>query len=138
MAQTFAWTVRVYYEDTDLSGVVYHANYLHFFERARTEWLRSLGFDQQRLLEREGVAFTIVSLDVQFRQPARLDDELEITVAVLRSGRASMHLQQTMMLRDRPDSGIAELACRVGCVDVREFRPCAIPATINEEIKRVS
>lgn len=134
----FCWTVRVYYEDTDLSGVVYHANYLHFFERARTEWLRHLGYDQQRLLESEKLAFTVASLDIKFRQPARLDDELDISVVVIRSGRASMQLQQTMTLRSQPDSIIAQLECRVGCVEMDGFRPTAIPANINEEIKRVS
>ncbi|MGB1580701.1 MAG: tol-pal system-associated acyl-CoA thioesterase [Nevskiales bacterium] len=138
MSEAFKWNLRVYYEDTDLSGVVYHANYLHFFERARTEWLRHLGFDQQRLLDELKLAFTVASLEVSFRRPARLDDELEISVVVIRSGRASMQLQQTMLLKQQPEIIIAELSCRVGCVDVEQFRPCALPEAINEEIKRVS
>lgn len=141
MSSAFTWSVRVYYEDTDLSGVVYHANYLRFFERARTEWLRHLGFDQQRLLDELKLAFTVASLEVSFRQPARLDDELEISVEVLRSGRASMQLQQTMVLKTQPEKIISQLTCRVGCVDVEQFRPCALPGSIgkaiNEENKRV-
>lgn len=134
--QPFTWTVRVYYEDTDVSGVVYHANYLRFFERARTEWLRHLGFDQKRLMDEQGVAFTVASLQVDFQVPARLDDELEVSVEVIRSGRASMQLKQEMRLRNQPDALLCSLICKVGCVDAVSFRPAAMPQAVNEEIKQ--
>src|SRR5690606_31315718 len=75
---SFSWPVRVYWEDTDGGGIVYYANYLRFLERARTEWLRSLGFSQQRLATEAGIIFTVVNLSVEYRRPARLDDELEV------------------------------------------------------------
>ena len=134
----FSWPVRVYYEDTDVSGVVYHANYLRFFERARTEWLRSLGFDQERLMQEQRVAFTVASLEIKFLAPARLDDELAVSVAVIRSGRASMQLRQEMHRQSQPENPIASLTCRVGCVDSQTFRPAAMPAAITKEIQRVS
>lgn len=136
MAQPFAWSVRVYYEDTDVSGVVYHANYLRFFERARTEWLRHLGFDQQRLMDEQRVAFTLASLQIDFRQPARLDDELEVTVEVIRGGRASMQLAQEMRLKAQPEALLCQLQCRVGCVDADNFRPTPMPQAVNEEIAK--
>ena len=134
----FTWAVRVYYEDTDVSGVVYHANYLRFFERARTEWLRALGFDQERLMQEQKIAFTVASLAVDFRIPARLDDELAVSVEVIRCGRASMQLKQEMhsMTADKPL--ISTLSCRVGCVDAVNFRPTAMPELITKEVKHVS
>ncbi len=138
MTDPFSWTVRVYYEDTDVSGVVYHANYLRFFERARTEWLRSLGFNQERLMQEQGVAFTVASLDVGFHIPARLDDELAVSVEVIRSGRASMHLKQEMHSLTKNKPLISTLNCRVGCVDAHSFRPAPMPAHITKEIAHVS
>lgn len=137
MSDAFSWPVRVYYEDTDLSGVVYHANYLRFFERARTEWLRSLGFDQERLMQEQGIAFTVASLNIQYQQPARLDDELEVTVVVIRSGRASMQLEQQIHMKAKPEHILAALSCRVGCVGITDFRPAAMPAVIDKAIKGV-
>lgn len=134
----FSWTVRVYYEDTDVSGVVYHANYLRFFERARTEWLRSLGFDQERLMQEQKIAFTVASLEVDFRIPARLDDELAVSVAVIRCGRASMQLKQEMRSMTADKALISTLSCRVGSVDAVSFRPTAMPELITKEIKHVS
>src|SRR3712207_1993111 len=94
MLLNFAWKVRVYYEDTDTGGVVFYANYLKFFERARTEWLRAAGIGQQRLLERHGVMFVVKSTAVDYHAPAKLDDELKLTVVVEKLGRASVQFVQ--------------------------------------------
>lgn len=90
----FQWTARVYWEDTDGGGIVYYANYLKFLERARTEWLRSLGFFQTQLARDEGLVFTVVNLEVDYRRPARLDDELTITCVPRASGSASIRFTQ--------------------------------------------
>lgn len=126
-ATEFRWPLRVYYEDTDASGVVYHANYLKYFERARTEWLRTLGFDQARLHAEQGVAFTLASATVDFRAPARLDDHLEVLTAVVEHRRASLVFSQTVLCGE---TRLAEGRFRVGCVDSASFRPRAMPAAI--------
>src|ERR1044071_7159076 len=127
MPETFIWTVRVYYEDTDASGVVYHAAYLRFFERARTEWLRALGQGQEQLRQSQGLAFTVANMQIDFLKPARLDDELDVSVAVEQVRAASLKVTQT--LRRRPDQALlARAAVRVGCVDAATFRPHPIPA----------
>jgi acyl-CoA thioester hydrolase len=123
---TFYWETRAYYEDTDASGVVYHANYLRFFERARTEWLRAMGFSQENIHLRTGIVFTVANMKVDFVHPARLDDELQVTVVVQHMRRASLVFEQEISRRS--DSALlARADVRVGCVDVRTFRPCALP-----------
>jgi acyl-CoA thioester hydrolase len=125
----FVWPIRVYYEDTDLSGVVYHASYLRFLERARTEWLRALGFSQERLKDELGVVFTVAGLEIEFRRPARLDDALEATVEIEGRKRASLNFVQT--LRRAVDSQVLTQArVRVACVEMSTFRPCALPGEI--------
>jgi len=123
----FAWPLRVYYEDTDVSGVVYHANYLRYFERARTEWLRTLGYSQERLRHEAGIAFTVSSLEVLFRSPARLDDELEATVQIGERRRASLRFDQTLRQRSNPSHILATAQARVACVDMARFKPCPLP-----------
>lgn len=129
----FHWPVRVYYEDTDAGGVVYHANYLRFFERARTEWLRSLGFDQSRVRSEHGVVFAVRSMAVDFIKPARFDDQLRVTVFDARARRASMSMQQAIQRED------GELLCRAevraACVDAGEFAPRPLPEAIRARIK---
>ncbi len=93
--QAFTWTVRVYYEDTDTGGVVYYANYLKFFERARTEWLRAAGYEQRRLSEESGLQFVVARIECTYRQPARLDDVIEIDLRVQKAGRAFIVFEQT-------------------------------------------
>ena len=124
---TFYWPVRVYYEDTDASGVVYHAVYLQYFERARTEWLRAMGFSQQGLRGRLDVVFTVANLEVDYLRPARLDDELEVTVIVAEMRRASLHFRQVLTRKGDRDTPLARAKVRVGAVDVASFRPCALP-----------
>jgi acyl-CoA thioester hydrolase len=130
-AATFHWPVRIYWEDTDAGGVVFYANYLKFFERARTEWLRDLGFSQQAMRDADGAIFVVTDTAVQYRQPARLDDELRITVQLVEAGRASLALQQQAL---RGDTLLAEGRIRIGCVDAGNFRPRRIPNAILERI----
>jgi acyl-CoA thioester hydrolase len=132
----FCWTLRVYYEDTDTGGVVFYANYLKFFERARTEWLRAAGVGQQALSESHGVMFIVKSTAVDYHAPAKLDDELKLSVVVERLGRASVTFVQEAW---RLGAGQPELLCtgriKVGCVDTSGFRPAAIPAEVLSAIK---
>jgi acyl-CoA thioester hydrolase len=125
--------VRVYWEDTDAGGVVFYANYLKFFERARTEWLRALGFEQQRLKDAEGVMFVVTDTAVRYLRPARLDDQLMLTVAVRHAARASMAIAQQAW---RGDALLAEGEIRIGCVDAGTFRPQRIPKAILESLDR--
>ncbi len=130
----FRHPVRVYWEDTDAGGVVFYANYLKFFERARTEWLRTLGFSQQRMLEQERVMFVVTHTALRYLRAARLDDALDITVLVLHCGRASMQLAQQAW---RGVDLLAEGEIRIGCVaasTATDFRPCRIPARILQTI----
>jgi acyl-CoA thioester hydrolase len=129
---TFIWPVRVYYEDTDAGGVVFYANYLRFMERARTEWLRSLGFDQARLLREQGVLFAVRSVQVDYLRPVRLDDRLDVTAMICQRGRASLVFAQTVeRLREHE---APELLCRgevkIACLDARSFRPVSVPENI--------
>ena len=132
---TFTWPVRAYYEDTDASGVVYHAAYLHYFERARTEWLRAMGFSQHQLRERQSVVFTVANLEVDYLRPARLDDELIVTVVVQQMRRASLVFSQTLHRAAEPDLVLARARVRVGCVDVAAFRPCPLPDEFREYVE---
>ena len=133
--QAFSWPVRVYWEDTDAGGVVFYANYLKFFERARTEWLRSLGIEQGSLRQATGGIFIVGETSVRYHRPARLDDELLVTARVEESGRASLIIAQQAFLRDG-----AVLLCdgtiRIGWVEALTFRPARIPPTILEALKQ--
>jgi acyl-CoA thioester hydrolase len=121
--------VRVYWEDTDAGGIVFYANYLKFFERARTEWLRALGVQQQAMRERTGAIFVVSHTAMHYRAPARLDDALEVTVAVRHTGRASLEVAQQAW---RGPTLLVEGDVRIGCVDAATLRPCRIPADILE------
>ena len=120
----FRHPVRVYWEDTDAGGVVFYANYLKFFERARTEWLRSLGVGQQALREATGAIFIVAETSLRYLAPARLDDALEITVELKLRGHASLHIHQQAW---RGGTLLCEGDIRVGCVDDGTFRPRRIP-----------
>jgi acyl-CoA thioester hydrolase len=124
MPSLFTTTVRIYYEDTDAGGIVYYANYLKFFERARTEWLRALGIHQQRLLEEEGAAFVVRSASVDYLAAARLDDELSLRLQVGKLGRASVQFDQQAW---RGDTLLVTAQVKVGCVDAASMRPRAVP-----------
>jgi acyl-CoA thioester hydrolase len=124
MPSVFTWPVRVYYEDTDAGGIVYYANYLKFFERARTEWLRALGIHQQQLLDQEGAAFVVRSAAVEYISAARLDDQLEVRLTVEKLGRASVQFVQQAW---RGDTLLSTAAVKVGCVDAASMRPRPLP-----------
>jgi acyl-CoA thioester hydrolase len=128
----FRHALRVYWEDTDAGGVVFYANYLKFFERARTEWLRHLGVGQQALREATGAVFVVTDTQVHFRTPARLDDVLHITVALRRHGTASMRIHQQAW---RDAVLLAEGDIRIGCVDQGTFRPRRVPNEVLSLIK---
>jgi len=124
-------TFRVYWEDTDAGGVVFYANYLKFFERARTEWLRALGFGQQRLKDEEGLMFVVAHTAVDYLRPARLDDEVRVTVVVQEAGRVSMTIAQQAWAHD---TLLAQGTIRIGCVDAGTLKPQRIPRAILERI----
>ncbi len=113
---TFEFPIRVYWEDTDAGGIVFYANYLKFFERARTEWLRSLGIEQSRLREATGGIFVVGETSVRYLRPARLDDELLVTASVRETGRASLIIAQQALLRTSREL-LAEGTIRIGWVD---------------------
>ena len=133
-ANASSLSVRVYYEDTDASGVVYHAGYLRFFERARTEWLRQLGFSQHSLAAELGVAFTLTHVEVEFRRPARLDDLLEISADVREVRRASFAFAQSAH-RTATGELLANAQTRVACVQVASFKPCGIPDALRQRMQ---
>lgn len=123
----FTWPLRVYYEDTDASGVVYHANYLKYFERARSEWLRAQALTHQRLRQDHGCAFTLTEITVRYKKPAKLDDELIATVAIAHIGRARLTFAQTLYRAEQPMVLLAEAQATVVCVNAESFKPCAWP-----------
>ena len=139
MVLEFRWPQRVYYEDTDTGGVVYYANYLKFFERARSEWLRSAGIAQQVLTEQEHVMFVVKNAAIDYHLPAKLDDQLEISVRVEKLGKASVNFYQEAW---RQTEDARDLLChgriRVGCVHTGSLRPISIPSAVLEKIDHLS
>lgn len=127
----FSMPVRIYYEDTDAGGVVYYANYLKYMERARTEWLRVLGFDQSALTRDDGVVFAVRAASLEFLKPARFDDTIDVSVSVAECGRASLSFAQSI-------TRAAALLCagtvRVACLDAVKFAPCPIPERVYAKI----
>ena len=127
-AAPFSLRLRVYWEDTDAGGVVFYANYLKFFERARTEWLRAHGHGQQRLREETGAIFVVTDTALRYFAPARLDDLIDVTVRVLHAGRVRLEFAQQAW---RGDTLLAEGRLRTGCVDAGTFRPRRIPIELS-------
>ena len=135
----FEWPVRIYWEDTDAGGIVFYANYLKFFERARTEWLRSLGIGQQQLREQTGGIFVVTDARLRYLRPARLDDELIVTAHLQEAGRASLTIVQQALLNneqltDQPRIVLSEGSIRIGWVDAASMRPARIPNTLLEQL----
>lgn len=126
--EEFLWPVRVYYEDTDGGGVVYHANYLKFMERARTEWLRSLGFEQTELRTRDGILFVVHDMQIQFRKPARFNDELVVKSRLLKVGRSLLQFKQVIL---HGDVCMTEAVVDVVCIDAERFRLVSMPAAVK-------
>ena len=129
---SFHLPVRVYYEDTDAGGVVYHTGYIRFFERARTEWLRALGYSQDKLAQEAGVLFTVVELTVRYLKPARLDDLLQVLARAERTGGASLLFSQEA--RNEAGDLLAEGQVRVACVDAHSMKPRRLPADLAARI----
>ncbi|OOZ36116.1 tol-pal system-associated acyl-CoA thioesterase [Solemya velesiana gill symbiont] len=125
----FIWPVRVYYEDTDSGGVVYYANYLKFMERARTEWLRSLGFEQDELIEQQGVIFAVRKVEVGFKSPARFNEALSVSAKITSRGKASLVFQQDIT-RDADGKLLCSGEVKIACLDAERFRPASIPQEI--------
>lgn len=130
-AAPFAWNVRVYYEDTDTAGVVYYANYLRFFERARSEWLRTLGINQTVLAAEEGLVFVVRRASLDFLAAAHLDDLLQVSVGILKLSGASVELEQEAVVSGRR---VCSATVLVACVRRDDFKPVAIPESIRRKM----
>jgi len=129
----FRWPVRVYYEDTDAGGVVYYANYLKYFERARTEWLRGLGFEQDELRRRQGLVFAVRRACIDYLSTARLDDCLTVTASIARCGRAALDFRQEAV-RDADGRLCAQADVSVVCLTLDRWRPARLPQELLEKI----
>jgi acyl-CoA thioester hydrolase len=128
---TFSWPVRVYWEDTDAGGVVYYATYLKFMERARSEWLRALGFEQDALRDEAGVLFVVRRVEVDYLAPARFNDQIEVSVGLHEIGRASLSVKQTL---SRGPTRLVSALVTLACIDAVRFKPVKIPAPILQAL----
>jgi tol-pal system-associated acyl-CoA thioesterase len=128
--QRYSHPFSVYWEDTDAGGVVYYANYLKFMERCRTEWLRAMGIDQQRLRTERNLQFVVVNVAVDFLRPAVLHDEILVTAELQRLAGATIHFKQTIM---RGDEQLIDATVRVACLDSGTLKPRAIPKDLFTE-----
>ncbi len=126
--RVFNWQVRVYYEDTDAGGIVYYVNYLKFMERARTEYLRSLGFDQQALML-DGILLVVRNTTVEYLKPARLDDTLEVSVSLSRRGRAGFDVVQSIW---RGGERLCKGRFSIACVSANSLRPVGLPVNVRQ------
>ncbi|MBU1223113.1 MAG: tol-pal system-associated acyl-CoA thioesterase [Gammaproteobacteria bacterium] len=127
----FSWPVRVYWEDTDAGGVVYYANYLKFMERARSEWLRAFGFEQDQLRDEAGVVFVVRRVEIDYLSPARFNDALDVTVSLHEAGRASLVVRQELL---RGSHCLAKAVITLACVDALNFKPVKMPATLLQAL----
>ncbi len=128
---TFNWPVRVYYEDTDAGGVVFYANYLKFFERARTEMLRSMGFEQDRLIDEQGIIFVVRSVQIDYLMPARFNEQINVSAVVTLAKKASLIFEQTIT---RGSDVLCTGTVRIACLDSKNMRPKAIPDILLEPL----
>jgi len=131
----FVWSARVYWEDTDGGGVVYHANYLRFLERARTEWLRARGHVQSEIARQQGVLFALTELNIRYRRPAHLDDLLAISCEPSIDGAATLAFRQRIHRDGAGGELLAEATVRVACVSAGTFRPRRLPKGLVEELR---
>ena len=131
MMQVFSWPVRVYYEDSDAAGVVYYANYLKFMERARTEWLRALGFEQTTLSHEHDVVFVVRALTIEFLRPALFNDMLEVTVELTGARGSLIELAQAVR---RGRDTLVTSKVKVACVNTRSLKPVRIPKPVIEKL----
>jgi acyl-CoA thioester hydrolase len=128
----FHWPVRVYYEDTDAGGVVFYANYLKFFERARTEMLRDMGFEQDQLIAEQNMIFVVRSVQVDYLKPAHFNDFLDISAEVTLAKKVSLNFEQVVA---RGDDILCEAKIRIACLDAKSMRPKTIPETLMQQLK---
>ncbi len=128
----FALPVRVYFQDTDAGGVVYHASYVNFMERARTEWLRSFGYSNAGLMKELGVVFVVRSLKMEYLRPALLDDMLTVTAQIKELGRSRIAVHQTVV---RGEDKLVEAEIHLVCVTLENFKPVSVPEVLREQWK---
>lgn len=136
--KSFCWPVRVYFEDTDSGGIVYYANYLKFMERARTEWLRYLGFQQDDLLLNDDIIFIVRSATLDYHRPARFNDWLEVQSHISETRRVSLVFEQTVINPQIPTQPLCHGRIRVACVSASNFKPQPIPKNLLLEISNGS
>ena len=129
----FLWPVRIYYEDTDSGGVVYHTNYLKYLERTRTELLRSFGFEQDQLKQQDNIIFAVRAINVDYLKPARFNDQLMVGATIGRIGPASIQFSQSIT-RETDSSLICQAEVKIACLTADSLRPCPIPEKITREI----
>lgn len=132
----FTWPVRVYYEDTDAGGVVYHTCYLKFMERARTEWLRSLGFEQDELIEKQNIVFAVRSLSIDYLKPARFNEELVVGADIIKVNKASILFAQT--IHNQNNEKLCQAEVRIACINPVSMKPVSIPESILLELDHVN
>ncbi|MET1255778.1 YbgC/FadM family acyl-CoA thioesterase [Aliikangiella maris] len=137
MSTEFIWPVRVYFEDTDAGGVVYHANYLKYFERARTEWFNHLGIDQALLMRRNTV-FAVGHIDIDFIKPARLNERLAVISVISKSKGASFITEQQLFRENDRENILCRANVQIVSLNLDSFTPCRLPAEVKEELQRVS
>lgn len=131
----FAWPIRVYYEDTDSGGVVYYANYLRFLERARTEWLRALGFEQTELAARHQVLFVVRAVAIEYIKPSLFNDSLQVTVELVKVGASQIQVAQRVV---RGDEKLAAAEVSVVCVNTATLQPVRMPQEIMTKIRTMA
>jgi len=135
--KAFTWPARVYWEDTDAGGIVYYASYLRFLERARTEWLRSRGYSQRALAAEQGVLFAVVNVTVQYRRPARLDDELQVSCSAKARGQVRLLFEQDVYRGVvTPGNLLVRAQLQVACIDARSLRPRRLPGFLSDVLLR--
>lgn len=138
MTTEFTWPIRVYYEDTDAGGVVYYANYLKFYERARTEWLNQMAINQVELLGND-LAFVVTKAEIEYLKPATLNNELVVISKINKVSAASVEFEQILLLKENQKSILLNKAfIKVACLKLKTFSPCRIPTKVKEEFQRVS
>ncbi|OGT35409.1 MAG: tol-pal system-associated acyl-CoA thioesterase [Gammaproteobacteria bacterium RBG_16_51_14] len=131
----FSWPVRVYYEDTDAGGVVYYANYLRFMERARSEWLRSLGHEQDRLIQEEKIIFAVRQVTIDYHKPARFNDMLNVNTTIQKKRGASLYFLQT--IRNQQGELLCQAMVKIACLNAETMKPRPLPDTIFAGLRNV-
>jgi acyl-CoA thioester hydrolase len=132
-SKIFSLPVRVYFQDTDAGGVVYHANYLNFMERARTEWLRAHGYSNAGLMKEFGMVFVVRSMKLDYLKPALLDDLLDVTAQIKDIGRSRLTLTQSILRRDEV---LTEAEVHLVCVSLASFKPASVPEVLRMQLEK--